>query len=93
MKRKRDLSTYDIPVYPCYSCPFAGKKPVELTPEKLKYYYEQLLNGCSQHICHSAKKTICRGGRTIQLRWFYFLGLIAEPTDAAFNQAIADAKK
>jgi hypothetical protein len=93
MKRKRDLSAYKVPAHPCHSCPFAGKKPVELAPERLKYYIEQLLNGGSQHICHSAKKTICRGGRTIQLRWFYLLGLITEPTDEAFDQAIADTKK
>jgi hypothetical protein len=93
MKRKRDLSTYGISAHPCYSCPFAGKEPVQLAPEKLEYYYEQLLNGGSQHICHSAKKTICRGGRTIQLRWFHSIGLIPEPTDKAFSQAITDAKK
>jgi len=89
MKRKRDLSAYDIPVHPCHTCPFAGTKPVQLAPGKLEYYCERLLSGSWQHICHSAKKTICRGGRTIQLRWFYSLGLITEPTDAAFNQAIA----
>jgi hypothetical protein len=93
MKRKRDLSTYSISAHPCHGCPFAGKEPIELAPGRLKYYCEQLLNGGSQHICHSAKKTICRGGRTIQLRWFYSLGLITEPTDKAFNQAIAGAKK
>ena len=93
MKRKKDLSTYGILAHPCYSCPFAGKKPVQLTSGQLKYYQEQLLNGNSQHLCHSVKKTICRGGRTIQLRWFYSLGLIIEPTDEAFNQLIADAEK
>ena len=93
MKKKRDLSTYSISASPCHSCPFAGKEPVRLAPGKLKYYLEQLLNGNSQHICHSVEKTICRGGRTIQVRWFYSLGLIAEPTDIAFDQAIIEARK
>ena len=93
MKRKRDLSTYRILAHPCHSCPFAGREPVQLAPEQLKYYYEQLLNGGSQHICHSTEKTICRGGRTIQLRWFCLIGLIPEPTDQAFNQAVANVKE
>ncbi|MEG5006720.1 hypothetical protein QUB17_24175 [Microcoleus sp. B5-C4] len=62
-------------------------------PRKLRltYYYDQLLNGGSQHLCHSAEKTICRGGRTItDDRWFYSLGIIEEPTDQAFNQAVAE---
>ena len=32
----------------------------------------------------------CRGGRTIQLRWFCLIGIIEEPTDEAFNQAVAE---
>ena len=88
----RDLSAYNVPVNCCYSCPFAGKKPIELPLDRLAYYYEHLLNGGSQHLCHSNNKTICRGGRTIQLRWFCLIGLIKEPTDEAFNQAVAETR-
>ena len=88
----KDLSAYNVPANCCYSCPFGGKTPIELPPDRLTYYYDQLLNGGSQHLCHSAEKTICRGGRTIQLRWFCSLGIIEEPTDEAFNQAVAEVE-
>lgn len=86
----RDLSAYNVPEKPCYSCPFAGKRPIPLAPDRLKYYYDQLLNGGSQHLCHSAEKTICRGGRNIQLRGFYAIGMIKKPTHEPFNQAVAE---
>ncbi|MEG4574244.1 hypothetical protein QUA56_16365 [Microcoleus sp. N3A4] len=86
----RDLSAYNVPEKPCYTSPFGGKNPIPLAPDRLTYYYDQLLNGGSQHLCHSAEKTICRGGRNIQLRWFYAIGMIKEPTDEAFNQAVAE---
>jgi hypothetical protein len=35
MKRKKDLSAYDILAHPCHSCPFAGKEPVQLPAEQL----------------------------------------------------------
>lgn len=91
--KKRDISTYAVAVNPCYSCPFAGKEPVELHPDKLAYYYDNLLNQGGQHICHSVKRTICRGGRIIQLQWFTAIGLLPEPTDEAFNQAVINAQK
>jgi hypothetical protein len=93
MKKKKDLSTYAVPPECCTSCPFGGKKPINLNLDYLAHLYKQLLKGDSQHICHSRQKAICRGGRTIQLRWFHSIGLLSEPTDEAFNQAIADAKK
>ncbi|MEG4062587.1 MULTISPECIES: hypothetical protein [unclassified Microcoleus] len=62
----------------------------ELPPQRPTYYYDQLLNGGSQHLCQSAEKTICRGGRTIQLRWFCLIGIIEKPTDEAFNQAVVE---
>lgn len=67
-----------------------GKNRSTSPPKRLTYYYDQLLNGGSQHLCHSAEKTICRGGRTIQLRWFCLIGIIEKPTDEAFNQAVAE---
>lgn len=76
---------------PCRTCPFAGSNPIPLPPER----YTQLinnLNGNGQHFCHSAdNRKICRGGRDIQLRLLCSYGLLDEPTDEAFNQAIAEA--
>src|SRR4028119_402560 len=88
----RDLSLYNLREKPGPPCHCGGREPMGLPPDRLAYYYEQLLNGGSQHLCHSNNKTICRGGRTIQLRWFCLIGLIQEPTDEAFNQAVAEAK-
>ena len=89
----RHLSLYNVPEKPCHTCPFGGREPIALPPDRLAYYYEQLLNGGSQHLCHSNNKTICRGGRTIQLRWFCSISLIKETTDEAFNQAVAELTK
>jgi hypothetical protein len=87
----QNISSYNVPENPCYSCPFAGKKPVQLSPDRLAYYYQNLLSGKSQHICHSQEKTICRGGRDVQIRVFYGRKLIDAPTDEAFEKAIKNA--
>ena len=86
-----DLRTYPVQPKPCLTCPFAGKKPIQLSPNRYQYYLNNL-SGLRQHLCHSANnKAICRGGRNIQLRLFCALGYIPEPTNEAFNQAVNDA--
>lgn len=89
----KDLSLYNVPDSPCYSCPFEGEEPINLAPDRLIFYYENLLSGTSQHLCHSHKRTICRGGRNIQIKLFYAIGLLNEPTNEAFNQEIEESKK
>lgn len=88
----------------CATCPF---KP----NSKYKHLADDLgrsaLNEASR-ICHSTgsnnginrrtgkKPMICRGARNLQLKMFAALGVIAEPTDVAWEEAwnkIKDQKK
>lgn len=73
---------------PCRTCPFEGAEPIALGKESHAKYAAKIVNLESQHLCHSAKnKMLCRGGRNLLLRVMCGHGLIAEPTDAAFEKA------
>lgn len=83
-----DLRTYPVQATPCKTCPFEGKQPVKLTPDRYHYFIENLA-GNGQHLCHSKNnKAICRGGRNIQLRILCAMGLLDKATDEAFEQAM-----
>jgi hypothetical protein len=85
---RNDMRTYPVQDKPCKTCPFSGEKPLPLSPSDLVMYYQNLM-GNGQHICHSTNNTkICRGGRNIQLKWLCAIGMLDEPTDDAFNQAV-----
>lgn len=85
---RNDMRTYPVQDKPCKTCPFSGEKPLPLCPSDLVMYYQNLM-GNGQHICHSTNNTkICRGGRNIQLKWLCAIGMLDEPTDDAFNQAV-----
>ncbi|WP_333030516.1 MULTISPECIES: hypothetical protein [unclassified Microcoleus] len=92
MKRDpTDMRTYPVRQQPCKTCPFSGEKPLPLSPSELAVYYDNLM-GNGQHICHSMNNTkICRGGRNIQLKWLCAIGMLDEPTDEAFNEAVNGA--
>jgi hypothetical protein len=91
MKVKKDLRACPVQKSPCSSCPFAGKYPVQLSLVSMAKYIENLC-GKGQHFCHSTNnKTICRGGRDIQLRWLCSIGMLQEATDEAFDCAINEA--
>ena len=87
------MRTYPVQQNPCLTCPFAGKKPLQISAKNMEEYMTNLL-GQGQHICHSSHGTmICRGGRDIQLRWLCLIGMLDETTDEAFDQAVEDALK
>ena len=91
MLNRNDMRTYPVQQKPCLTCPFAGKQPLELSVESMEEYIANLL-GNGQHICHSSNDTmICRGGRSIQLRWLCAIGMLDKPTDDAFNKAVNQA--
>jgi len=86
--RIMNLRHTPVQISPCRSCPFAGKKPVQLSSERYAEFIENLC-GNGQHFCHSASdRKICRGGRNIQLRWLFASNMISEPTDDAFYEAL-----
>jgi len=86
-----DLRTYPVQEKPCKTCPFEGENPVPIVPERYSAFIENLA-GEGQHLCHSLdNKAICRGARNIQLRILKAMGMLDEPTDEAFNQAINES--
>jgi hypothetical protein len=88
MIKNQDLSKFTVQPHPCHSCPFEGKDPVKLDPDRYTYFVGKLA-GEGQHLCHSVKnKMICRGGRNLQLRILCSMGLLYEPTDECFDEAI-----
>jgi|SanBayMetagenome_1026888.scaffolds.fasta_scaffold66060_1 hypothetical protein len=87
----KDLRTYPVQEKPCKTCPFEGENPVQLCPNRYKGFIENLA-GQGQHLCHSVdNEAICRGGRNIQLRILCAMGMLTEPTDEAFDQAIEES--
>ncbi|MBD2039225.1 hypothetical protein [Microcoleus sp. FACHB-672] len=88
-----DLRTYPVQPKPCRTCPFAGRNPIELLPERYQHFLANLF-GQGQHLCHSVdNQKICRGGREIQLRWLCLIGALNEPTDEAFNAAVDEVMR
>lgn len=80
-----NLRDYPVQSKACKSCPFEGEIPIQLTPDRYRYFIENLM-GNGQHLCHSQNdKAICRGGRNIQLRILCAMGFLDNPTDEEFN--------
>lgn len=85
---KKDLSKIPVQPKPCKTCLFEGSEPIDLEPEDHAKYVAKIVNLESQHLCHSANNNkLCRGGRNLLLRVLCGYGLIADPTDAAFETA------
>lgn len=88
---KGDMRDYPVQNKPCYTCPFEGRKPLPLSRQSHARFLENLM-GNGQHICHSSNGgRICRGGRNIQIKTFYRMGILPEATNEAFEKAIDDA--
>jgi hypothetical protein len=75
----------------CKTCPF-NLNGVEEIREKVKR--RSLTEG--NQICHTSQiekrkdLQICRGARNYQLEIFYRMGVIAEPTDQAWEQKLKE---
>lgn len=65
---------------PCKSCPFT-ENGLKLHPDKLTEIQGYLISG-TNHFCHQDKsnQTVCRGGRDYQLKIWFKMGIISEPT-------------
>jgi hypothetical protein len=88
----KDLSQMPVQTYPCMTCPFEGKNPTAFTAKSYSRYVANIVNLKEQHLCHSThNKTLCRGGRNLLLKVLCVNELIPEPTDAAFESALAEA--
>lgn len=76
----------------CETCPFAGRRPIDLGAAKTAEILAYLGEG-QNHLCHSDRtnRTVCRGGRTVQLRLMFVRGIISAPTDEALAEAMRRA--
>ena len=84
-----DLSKMAVQSKPCKTCPFAGEKPISLSPGRMQECIENLIQFKGQHFCHSASnKKICRGGKDIQVKALFAAGYLDAPTEEAFNLEI-----
>lgn len=89
MTKHKDLRQVPIQPKRCRSCPFGGEQPIDLSPESLAEYTRKVVNLESQHICHSARRTVlCRGGRELMLSVMTARGWISAPTNEAYDKAL-----
>ena len=74
----------------CETCIFRedGRR-VELRLGRLAEIQAYLLVG-KTHLCHTDETKACRGGRDFQLQCWARMGLIAEATDAALEEAMGE---
>lgn len=92
MKRiNKDLTNFPLQPKPCKTCPFAGEYPIGLRPKRYAELYQNIVNFEGQQFCHSVdNKSICRGGRDLQIKIAYAHGWIGEMTNEAFEKAIKE---
>jgi hypothetical protein len=86
-KPSRKITNMPVMKQPCLSCPFEGKKPVDLTDcEKMRVFADvKDLKG--QHLCHSVHdQMICRGGRNLLFKYLVEKGLLVNGTDEEFER-------
>lgn len=77
---------------PCKTCLFGGEEPVRLTPEYSVEVYGNVSTGMTSLTCHGANNTkLCRGARNLQIKTFYAMGLLEEPTNEAFEAQLKAA--
>ena len=83
----RSIKNWPVMAEKCASCPFREGGDIELRNRVM-----ERVNISSSQICHhprlhGKKEThLCRGARDEQLTILYRMGLIPEPTDAAFAE-------
>lgn len=90
-----DISGYPVMAKQCATCPFRtdehGRHPDGALVAKIQ---QRCLTEASQ-ICHHPTMSgqpqthICRGARDFQLQILYRIGLLVEPTDAAWQRRAA----
>lgn len=79
----------------CATCPWRDGSPVEELRPQLAV--TGILE--SNHFCHQEQirgkdpTWLCRGTRNLQLRYFYEVGVLDEPTDEAWAKALEELRE
>lgn len=88
-----DISTFKVMKKRCKTCPFNENGGTVRAMVELRVITE------ASQICHHPRlqgkkeNKICRGGRDYQLKVFYQIGWIGEPTDKAWEEALKESLK
>ncbi|MEG4968656.1 hypothetical protein QUB11_18740 [Microcoleus sp. B6-A1] len=88
----RDLSAYNVPAKPCYSCPFAGREPIPLPPIDWLIITTNSSMAAPSTYAIAQRKQFAEADERSNKKWFCLIGIIEEPTDEAFNQAVAEVQ-
>ena len=75
----------------CPTCPYRDEGFVALRDETTRMVLTDASRICHHHELHHKKGTyLCRGARDVQLRYFYTIGFLPEPTDEAWAAKCRD---
>lgn len=79
-----DMKHNPLDVMPsmCKTCPF------RIGNHQLATKLIKKVLTTSNHLCHSNNIKVCRGSRDIQLKFFHHCGVLSEPTDDGYAQAL-----
>jgi hypothetical protein len=70
----------------CPTCPFRNGTYPDLAERVTARCLTEASQICHHPVLHGKKEThLCRGARDIQLRFFYVIGFLPEPTDEAWK--------
>lgn len=88
MSRRRNIRGWPVMPAQCASCPFNEGGDMRLRNAVMSRTMFTASQICHHPAIHGQKEThLCRGARDQQLTLLYRMGLIDEPTDAAFKAA------
>jgi hypothetical protein len=88
----RNIRNWPVMASMCASCPFREGGDIELRNAVMSRTLLRSSQICHHPRLHSKKEThLCRGARDQQLTILHRLGMLSEPTDAAFAEASARA--
>jgi hypothetical protein len=91
----RKIEDWPVMKRSCPTCPFGIMEGGRRRDEQLCARIEAQALGTASQICHhrslhgKPENSLCRGARNFQLMIFHRLGVIAEPTDKAWDETRA----
>jgi len=91
-RRTRDIKGWPVMPAQCVTCPFNS----DGDPQTRDGVVSRIVDMQCSQICHhptlqgKPETHLCRGARDIQLRILTAMGLLSEPTDAAFATKSAE---
>lgn len=87
-----NASAMEAQTNPCFTCPFAGERPIELSAQRQAEIFTTVTTFSGSHLCHTVdNQKLCRGARDLQIKIAWAAGWIDQPTDAEFQKHLSDA--